>query len=514
MNRETIFTTKVLDRIESSEVTEELPDEIVREGGLYCSTCHQDTVREHFRSDWHRYNLKRKLKSLSSINELEFEEMLEISSIESEDEEEMPLPHSGTPFVHFSIGNDEEFLVYKQVLSTERNADWTRELQQLQKPQKWTLFLLASGHFAGMVIDCTTNSPIVHKAFHRYTTRRKQGGAQSSNDKSKGKANSAGAGIRRYNEQALREEIQELLCSWKSYLQQSNRIFIRAPPTMRKTLFFDKSVLDAGDQRIRGIPFSTKRPTLQELTRCFEELTKVRIEPKTKAPLVVKKQNVVPDSKEKTHLVYESEQRAVVVDERLSKLVEYIKRGKLELVKSNLDSLFLNQIFDTTLGISLLHVASSASQYEIVQYLLEMGANPALFSHNKPVKAYDIAGNKETRDVFRRFMFQHPDRWDYKLANIPGPLTPEMEAKQAEKEKERKKKEKERKKLRKEQQKVEQKIIVEADPLEPTDVMKALTKKTGLVQLSSSERQTSGMTPEQRQRYEREKRYSRLITGH
>ena len=41
------------------------------------------------------------------------------------------------------------------------------------------------------------------KILNFYLARRKQGGAQSSNDMAKGKANSAGAMIRRYNEQAL-----------------------------------------------------------------------------------------------------------------------------------------------------------------------------------------------------------------------------------------------------------------------------------------------------------------------
>ena len=79
----------------------------------------------------------------------------------------------------------------------------------------------------------------MHKTFHRYTTRRKQGGAQSSNDKSKGKANSAGAGIRRYNEQALDEEIQELLKDWKSFILNSSRVFIRAPVNSKAKLFAD-----------------------------------------------------------------------------------------------------------------------------------------------------------------------------------------------------------------------------------------------------------------------------------
>lgn len=41
---------------------------------------------------------------------------------------------------------------------------------------------------------------IVHKTFHSYTVRAKQGGSQSTQDRSKGGCKSAGASLRRYNE--------------------------------------------------------------------------------------------------------------------------------------------------------------------------------------------------------------------------------------------------------------------------------------------------------------------------
>jgi len=41
---------------------------------------------------------------------------------------------------------------------------------------------------------------IVHKTFHSYTVRAKQGGSQNSQDRTKGGCKSAGASLRRYNE--------------------------------------------------------------------------------------------------------------------------------------------------------------------------------------------------------------------------------------------------------------------------------------------------------------------------
>ncbi len=69
--------------------------------------------------------------------------------------------------------------------------------------RRWAVLMCSGGHFAGAVFD--GEQAVVSKTFHRYTTRRKQGGAQSANDQAKGKARSGGAMIRRYNERALQQ---------------------------------------------------------------------------------------------------------------------------------------------------------------------------------------------------------------------------------------------------------------------------------------------------------------------
>lgn len=46
---------------------------------------------------------------------------------------------------------------------------------------------------------------------------------------------------------------------------------------------------------------------------------------------------------------------------------------------------------------------------------------------------YNLAKDKETRNCFRKFMGENPDKFDYKSAQIPPPLD-----KEAEEEKERK----------------------------------------------------------------------------
>ena len=147
------------------------------------------------------------------------------------------------------------------------------------KPRKRTiaLMMIGGGHFAAIIVSLIPKiikdhkggedrqvDVVASKGFHRYTTRRKQGGSQAANDstRSRGNAHSAGAGLRRYNEAALQKEVRELLESWKDELAQCELIFIRATGSLnRKTLFgYDGAVLKSNDKRIRGFPFTTKRP--------------------------------------------------------------------------------------------------------------------------------------------------------------------------------------------------------------------------------------------------------------
>ena len=50
---------------------------------------------------------------------------------------------------------------------------------------------------------CSGTEPIAHKTFHSYTVRAKQGSSQSTRDSKGNHPKSAGASLRRYNEQAL-----------------------------------------------------------------------------------------------------------------------------------------------------------------------------------------------------------------------------------------------------------------------------------------------------------------------
>lgn len=114
----------------------------------------------------------------------------------------------------------------------------------------WTLLAVGGGHFAGAVISLVPRLSnkngriekevvvLASKTFHRYTTRRKQGGAQSANDNAKGNAKSVGAQLRRANEAALIDDIRQQLHAWRDLIGSSELVFLRASKTSHR-IFYD-----------------------------------------------------------------------------------------------------------------------------------------------------------------------------------------------------------------------------------------------------------------------------------
>lgn len=222
-------------------------------------------------------------------------------------------------------------------------------------------------------------------------------------------------------------------------------------------------------------------------------------------------------------------------DEDLSKLKYLCKKGMLEMfIKLLEDSkIDINQeFFDDDDGITLLHIASSCGRSEIVKYLLEAGANPTLkIMERDPTKtyskkfimligmtAYDMASDKETRNVFRRFYYQEQEKWNYQEAHIPSYLSPEMEEEAARK-KQKKKTEKKRKTQAQKQKKLNKnKTIKEesendeaekgrsAEEDNDSDKSKSSGSKSVLKKFRPTTLQSFGMSPEMRKKLDREKR--------
>ncbi|NWW74374.1 ANKZ1 protein, partial [Climacteris rufus] len=278
---------------------------------MCCLTCGQvfgsrEEQTEHYRLDWHRFNLKQRLLGRRALPAEVFEEKTrtgDVSSISGSDSESSDvsseselLPSASdsarTPQIPRShkvlLRNAKGQLIsaYRCVLVTgkaimpwvlarvsvyqgdiEEPVELTASLQSLSASTCWVVLMMGGGHFAGAT-------------FHRYTVRARRGTAQGLRDaQTPGSApRSAGASLRRYNEAALLKDIQDLLAAWAQHLTEAQRIFLRAPRHNRALLFGGRNPpLTRGDPRICHIPLSTRRATLREVLRVHATLASLQV---------------------------------------------------------------------------------------------------------------------------------------------------------------------------------------------------------------------------------------------
>ncbi|KAJ4430698.1 hypothetical protein ANN_19289 [Periplaneta americana] len=138
----------------------------------------------------------------------------------------------------------------------------------------WAIIMLGGGHFAAGIFQ--GQDVLVHKTFHCYTVRARQGGSQSSRDNRTGGSHpkSAGASLRRYNEAALIQHVQDIMDSWSSQLGSCGLILYRAVGHNRNVLFSGRNPpLNKNDPRLRTIPFATRRATFSEVKRVHDILS-------------------------------------------------------------------------------------------------------------------------------------------------------------------------------------------------------------------------------------------------
>ncbi|XP_073401585.1 tRNA endonuclease ANKZF1 isoform X2 [Dendrobates tinctorius] len=271
---------------------------------MSCLTCQckfdsREEQREHYTLDWHRFNLKRRIRGAEVLSEEDFQEKTragDVSSIsgsdsESSDELEPVMtsePGDGSsPNIAQSVraqrvlflnGKQQLLYVYRCVLGAAKDLEVTPQqllscVKRLQdQPPVVVILMAGGGHFAGAVYQ--GKQVIKHKTFHRYTERAKRGTAQSVHDaQNRGHlTRSAGAALRRHNQAALMADINQLLQSWTEHIKDAQGIFLRAPRS-DKTLFLGRnSPITRKDPRVFGIPFCTRRATYREVHRVHTHL--------------------------------------------------------------------------------------------------------------------------------------------------------------------------------------------------------------------------------------------------
>lgn len=259
-------------------------------------------------------------------------------------------------------------------------------------------------------------------------------------------------------------------------------------------------VRPAEDGLCRSIPFPTRRATLKEATRVFNELstvilsptslvtdekvaTDVKVTPRSTAPSAassssarqIKGVSGAQPAKGTAHLKKRvgkekhqtrGEDDAGANDDASPPAKEELKDeyvALLETIYSNnvaelqskaanspelLMAEFSNAYFEDhpevyarseTMGV--VGVAAALDAMESLEWLLQNGAP---LNVGRPV--YLVTKSKKVRTFLRRFWYQHPDLHDYAAAEIPGPLSDaDMEAQSA-KDREKRKRDRERKK--------------------------------------------------------------------
>ncbi|CAG7851549.1 SubName: Full=Uncharacterized protein {ECO:0000313/EMBL:CCA67468.1} [Serendipita indica DSM 11827] len=557
--------------------------------GLACTICIQATFNDideqkaHYRSDWHRYNVKANLVRKPILSEAQFANALadlsdsisgsassesddasededrvagalrraHISSA-TEDGDEMAgrasIPRTALRWFHSAPNT--QIGIYNAVFPLKMDEkEYVTELKRMQEhPSEdgrlWTMLMIAGGHFAGMVRKrvpplerrrekhkLPDYEVVLHKTFHRYTTRRKQGGSQSVNDNAKGPAKSAGAQLRRYGEQALRDDIRNLMAEWSEDIAASERIWIRANISNKRIFYdYEDAAFAKNDERLRTFPFPTRRPTQTELLRCLNELLHAKTThfsedelreqdaqalaalPKPKPAPIVNPQSTKPKPKPEVPTLTKEQETLKNLWERL---LDMTRKGRLDPL------IALWEKAGSSIGGVDAHVRPS--QEAVVKWLLEdMGADPTTTinldaseevgtstkTHNYGKTPYEVSGSKGTRDVFRRLAGVYPDKWDWLGdARVPSVLSKEMEEEQDTKKKVRRKGLKEKIKEREEKTKNSAPVEEDTEDVAPTPPG-GLQVASGPQKLGGASTTSGimGLTPEMRARLERERR--------
>ncbi|KAM4697911.1 tRNA endonuclease ANKZF1 [Rhinophrynus dorsalis] len=275
---------------------------------MSCSACQctfesREEQKEHYTLDWHRFNLKRRIKGAVSLSAEDFQEKTragDVSSISGSDSESsddgdldgpskpsadsVPIPGqpSRSQRVLFRNKEGQVLSVYRCALGESKDSDVKPEqllscVKSMQEQPVLVILMAGGGHFAGAVYK--GKEVIKHKTFHRYTVRAKRGTSQSVHDAQNRShmPKSAGAALRRYNQTALITDINQLLQSWAEHVREAQGIFLRAPRTDRTLFLGRNSPIPRKDPRVHGIPFISRRATFREVQRVHSQLFTLQV---------------------------------------------------------------------------------------------------------------------------------------------------------------------------------------------------------------------------------------------
>ncbi|KAG5440315.1 hypothetical protein PCANB_001885 [Pneumocystis canis] len=561
---EELLSTLITEEDEMFIISEKINNtsiyEFNQEISLICSICKKiefNSTEEyimHIKTDWHKFNLKRETVGMPVLDYKEFKKEIEEQSISEFDSETESLELNDieklfkskiqeqsqediiqpkkfkNPIIWTSstkLKKSTHIGFYRCLFNYDNSQSFISVLRQNQlntkiKDRTIALIMIGGGNFAGMIVSLYPKNHsnkgyikmdelniLHHKTFHRYTTRRKQGGSQSTHDSGKSAPISAGSNLRRYNETALQTEVRQLLALWKSALDESELIFVKASGKFSyKILFgYENSVLSTTDKRLKKIPFTTYKATKNELIRCFNELTMAKI-----IDVDIEQVKVVPETKiteVNVRKTTELDHTIELQKKHTSQIISLIKKGNPQEAIDYIEKNALSYNFQFQ-PVSLhqhastpLHLSSSLSLSFIVTALLEKGADPTIQNGNGKT-ACDIAGNKTTQYAFRLSRANlGEEKWDWDLAHVPSGLT-ESEIKRREEQSKKLK----IKTLQEEKQRRENELkkLMENN-IQEVEHLKNIKKKTIIpISIEKNLQDQRNLSPDLQKRIEREKR--------
>jgi hypothetical protein len=354
------------------------------------------------------------------------------------------------------------------------------------------VILLRSGRFAAGIFQ--KNKCLVHRACQRYTVRKGQGKAQSTQDGSR-RPKSVGSQLRRAGEENLQQDIEKTMQEWKSHLAKAALVLISCPKAMKKYLFdaMDGAVLRKDDSRIRRLPLDMGRPTFENVCMAHQVMMTVQLRAYVPPTIVAEEQNGATENVETQAPTNEKarvEKKPEIVIP-LTQLHEACRLGDLEAISEILSSngenspdgkeggdMTIEKMLNLRAGplfMTCLHYATETTstrqdEHErdigpvdperaaacVTKLLVEGRADPTILDvRSRP--PYFLASHDRIRDAFRMARAALGEdfcRWD-EAAKVPPALSAEDIKARKEKEAERKRKKKARQKQKKAQEKAE-----------------------------------------------------------
>jgi len=207
-------------------------------GPLQCGVCKvplEDRAQQkaHYTTPLHRANQQRALKGLQALS---LHQMTEGSTTDkadaeesSEDSDSEETPVKGSPRIYLQGGRGEVVSVFRVLAGREQGRGDVSTLAPHchalpHRVTSLSYVLQSGGSFVAALYR--KGELTLHKTFHSYTIRAGQGRQQSSHDSSGKHAKSAGAQLRRYNEQAYHEHVRDTIKAWRQQLLASDVLFL------------------------------------------------------------------------------------------------------------------------------------------------------------------------------------------------------------------------------------------------------------------------------------------------